>query len=103
LAGAEHAGLANADRDAFVHWVELWENEDDSLEEKFVCKVCGCSIPIHHFEKDTKREAKRLRIFSATEEIYEESSSLSDLTLDDGAPLPDNPGKSAHYDNANRT
>jgi hypothetical protein len=62
-----------------------------------------------------KRGAKRLRILSATEEVDGESSSLSDLTLDDGAPWPDNnandgdtpesdnPGKSANYDNANRT
>jgi hypothetical protein len=49
-----------------------------------------------------KREAKRLRILSATEEVDEESSSLSDLTLDDGAPLPDdnaNNGDTPESDN----
>jgi hypothetical protein len=62
-----------------------------------------------------KREAKRLTIVSATEDLDEESSSLRELTINDGAPWPDNnandgdtpesdnSGKSAHYDNANRT
>jgi hypothetical protein len=48
LAGTEYADLANADRDAFVHWMELREVEDDSSEEKSICEVYQCSIPIRH-------------------------------------------------------
>jgi hypothetical protein len=106
LAGTEWAGLANADRDAFVHWMELWENEDDSLEEKFICEVCGCSIPLRHWEKHMKREAKRLRILSTTEEsmneeIEQELHALSGRSINDGgAPKADNHGKLMPDDSA---